>query len=145
MQKHNLTRLSLRLVIALAASVAFVAACAQNAAGNWSGHVDFSGAKGKDAQEQKMIDGMKKTFGAAIIKLTMKADKTYHLVFPPVSGMKGQTEDGKWSQKGKAVTMTDPKGKSETATLSSDGKKMVMLPPASDPGPKGLKMVFTRG
>lgn len=133
-----------RLALVTFACLAALGAYAQSAVGSWSGHVDFSGAKGKDAKEQKSIDQMKQMFGSATIKLTMSANKTYHIVFPPVGGMKGQTEDGKWTQKGNAVTFIDPKAHKETATLSSDGRTMVLLPPKEDPGPKGIKVVLKR-
>jgi hypothetical protein len=133
-----LSRFALVVTVCTAWSVSY----GQNVVGNWTGHIDVSAAKGKDAKEQKMIDSMKGMFAKMIIKLNFKADKTYAVT---TSGMgpKAQTETGKWSQSGKTVTVYDKKGKAEKMVLS--GNTLVMTPPTGNSGPKGMKIVFSRG
>ncbi len=141
--------LNIRLIkgaLALLALAAFAAAQAQNVVGSWNGKMDMSGVKPKDANEKAMLDMMKSMMASMSIKLNMKADKTYHIdISGTIQGKAHkQTEDGKWSQSGKTITVVDPKGKKETMTVSSDGKRMVMVPRSDEKGPKGAQMIFTR-
>lgn len=126
--------------------MAYAAASAQSAVGNWSGKIDMSAVKAKDANQKAQIDMFRQIVSKSTIKLSMKNDKTYRFSMTATVGGKSQTtsEDGKWSQKGRSVTTVDPKGKKNTMTISADGKKMIMLPGADEDAPKGAKMVFTR-
>jgi len=124
----------------------FSTCLASSPVGSWNGHLDMTAVKGKDAKEQAGIDAMKKMFSSMSLKMSFKADKTYTVTTSMSMGgpAKTQTESGKWTQSGQTVTVFDKKGKGQAMTLSANGKQMVMVPPAGDKGPKGLKIVFAR-
>jgi hypothetical protein len=135
-----------RILLVLGASAAWASSYAQSAVGTWTGHIDVSAVKAADANQQKMMDSMKKMFASTVLKLSLKADKTYSIV---ITGMgpsaKPTTETGKWSQSGRTVTVSDKSGKPQAMNLSANGKTMVMTPPSGKGGPAGMKIVFTKG
>ncbi|HTQ08810.1 MAG TPA: copper resistance protein NlpE N-terminal domain-containing protein [Fimbriimonadaceae bacterium] len=145
--KNNMKSKNLiRTTAVLFAVVICALANAQNAAGTWTGKMDLSAVKPKDANEKMQVDMMKKILAGSKVTLSLKANKTYHFTMTATFQGKSQTqnEDGKWSQQGRSVTTIDPKGKKNTLTLSADGKKMIMVPNADDSAPKGAKMIFIR-
>ena len=142
-KKDGMNKIS-RLLLTFAACAVSVAAFAQNAAGTWNGKLDLSGVHPKDAKEKQGIDQMRTMMASASIKLTLKGDHTFSVTFSMGGKGQGMTENGKWSQSGRTVTMIGKKGKPEKLTISANGKQMIMTPPADDKGPKGMKAIFTR-
>ena len=135
-----LSRFALIVTVCAAWSVSY----GQNVVGSWSGRVDVSAVKAKDAKQQQGIDMVKGMFAKMTIKMVLKGDKTYTVT---TSGMgpKAQTETGKWSQSGKTVTVFDKSGKAQKMTLSPNGRSLVMTPDAGNGAPQGMKIVFSRG
>jgi hypothetical protein len=125
----------------------FAICLATSPVGTWSGHVDVSGVKAKDAKEQKQLDMMKQMFSSMMVKITFKGDKTCTISASFGAASKGgapQSQSGKWSQKGQVVTVTDSNGKSQAMTMSANGKQMLVDAPSGGGGPKGAKFVFVR-
>ena len=133
-----------RLLLSLALASAAVASFGQSATGHWIGHVDFSGFKAKDAQQQKMIAQMKPMLAKMHADLTLKANHTYSVVISGGPGNQKESHTGKWSQSGRTVTVTDEKGKPQKMTVSADGRRMELS--SNDKGaPSGVKLIFAKG
>lgn len=134
-----------RMALIVSVLAVSLAAYAQSPVGKWSGKLDVSAVKPKNATEKQQIDAMKKMFAGPFISLELRANKTYTVTFSAPGGQKPSSESGKWSQSGRTISVTGKK-KTEKMTISADGKQMIMLPPADDKSsPKGMKVVFTRG
>ena len=129
--------IALPLILAAAVS-------AQSPVGTWTGKMDFSAAKTKNANEKTQLDMAKQIFQKMSMRLTMNKNKTYKLVIGGGPNGQSMTDTGKWSQSGKTITVTGKKGRGEKMTISPDGKKMTMFPPSGAGGPQGLKMVFSK-
>jgi hypothetical protein len=145
MQNHSFMRIAIRCTLVAAACTACLVAYAQSAVGNWTGKMDFSQIKPKDAKEKQQVDMARQMLAKTSIQLTFKSDKTYAITFAGgPTGSKPTTETGKWSQKGRTITVLDKKGKPETLTIDSKGKTMTMVPPADQGAPKGFRLLFSK-
>lgn len=130
----------------IALSLFSAAVAAPNPVGKWNGKVQISmpptppnATPEQKAMMAKVFDGVKKM----VIKLELKADKTFTVVSPnPGDGKPGKPQSGKWSQKGNTVTLTDPKGQPQEFTLSADGKTLSADLKQGAPG--GARITFTR-
>jgi len=116
----------------------------QSPVGNWSGRMDVSQAKPKNAKEMNRIDEARKKLGSISFKLLMRSDKTFTVTIASAGSVKRVTQDGKWSQSGRTITVTDKTGQPRNMTISANGKQMTMAPPAYAKAPKGVQMIFSR-
>jgi hypothetical protein len=117
--------------------------------GKWTGKlaVRFAPPVSKDTKlSPDFIQNMQKLLDGIRIALTIKADGTYVAVTKGASQKDGKTV-GKWTLKGKTLTLTpNEKRPPEIGTVSKDGKTLTMSIPKdmTDHGVKG-NAVFTKG
>lgn len=141
----------LLLIATAVALIAVQAAAAGNAAGIWKGRivVDFSKMqKTATAEQQKMINAQVEAVKKIAVTIVLKPNGTYTSSTTGLPGATKPKEDGgTWKQSGNKVTFTASKptqGKpeSQTLTMSSDGKGMVLDLPAG--GGATAKLVLHR-
>lgn len=129
-------------LLALLAGVASIstAAFADTASGTWKGHLEFSmpNQPGMTPEQKMQMQKGMEMFKKMVFVLTLKADKTYAMKVEgsPMGPKSDQTQGGKWSQKGNAVTLTpnpkkDAKTPDQPVTLTLTGKTMTLVPPGA--------------
>lgn len=135
----------IRVVSAVGLSLAASLALAATPVGNWTGKISVkvpAMPPNTPPQQKAMVTKMMSQLAAAKILANFKKDGTFTV---NTSGMPGpkpsDKSNGKWTQKGNAITLTDAKnpGRPQVFTLSPNGKTMSL----TMPGGQG-KVVFTR-
>jgi hypothetical protein len=118
---------------------AVASATAASIIGTWHGSADVSAAKSPSWMDAKQYKTMIATAASIKVVLVFKPDKTFTSTLTSNGAPKPQTSRGTWSQTGSTIKIASG-GSVRTLTLSSNGKKLVMIP---DHG-FGVKMIFKR-
>ncbi|HWD42083.1 MAG TPA: hypothetical protein VG944_24810 [Fimbriimonas sp.] len=120
------------------ATFAVASSFAASVVGTWHGHVDLRGLKIPANAPPDQVKSVKAMFSKMKLDLTLKANKTFSVSYAGL-GEKPGSDSGTWSQSGNKVSLK-VKGHPQVATVSANGKSMVMIAPNG----LGFKVIFTR-
>lgn len=140
-----------KLVILFAVVAISAASFAQNPVGAWKGKIAIDTStlpKPQNAEQKKQMDQGMQQLRSMVLRLNLKANKTFTIDVPAMGPAPAQKGEGTWSQKGNKVTLITTKqngkapadSKPQTMTIATGGKKMVLTPP----GPQKVTITFTR-
>ncbi len=134
-----------KFAILLALVAISAASFAQNPVGAWKGNISIDAStlpKARTPEEQKQMDAAMAAMRSLVLKLNVKANKTFTIDSPAMGQAPAQKVEGTWSQKGNKVTLVTTKqngvkppagNKPQVLTISADSKKMTLTPATGGP------------